>query len=90
MTPKNLLSHEFIGLSAKVEKSSDKSREKTRGIIIDETKNLFLIKTKNKVKKVPKKESVFLIYLGDEKVKVEGKKIAVRPEERTKYFWRKN
>ncbi|MBI2598504.1 MAG: ribonuclease P protein subunit [Candidatus Diapherotrites archaeon] len=90
ISAKNLLCHEFIGLSARVIESAHKSREKTAGTIVDETKNLFLIKTKTGVKAVPKKEAVFLVKVGNETVTVDGKKILVRPQERIKYFWRKN
>ncbi len=89
ISAKNLRQHEFIGLEAAVEKSSDKNKEKIAGTVIDETKNLFLIRTKNGVKKVPKKEAVFLFSLGNEKAVVDGKKIVVRPEDRTKHFWRR-
>lgn len=89
ITAKNLVCHEFIGLEAGVFDGSDKSREKISGKIVDETKNLFLIRTNSGVKKVPKKESVFEVFVGKERVLVEGKKIVVRPAERIKQFWRK-
>ena len=89
ITEKNLLTHEFIGLPVRIENSTDKNKVKISGTIIDETKNLFLIKTPRGVKKIPKKEAIFMISVGDKKVLVEGKKIVVRPEERTKYFWRR-
>ncbi len=90
ITAKNLLCHEFIGLNANVLQSTDSGRKNTSGIIIDETKNLFEIRTKNGDRLVPKKEAVFEFFVGDEKVVVDGKKIVVRPTERTKYFWRRN
>jgi len=89
ITSKNLICHEFIGLYARVQDSTDKNKTKIRGKIIDETKNLFLIKTKNGVKKVPKKEAVFDVFLEKEIVSIEGKKIVIRPAERIKQFWRK-
>ena len=89
ISTKNLLMHEFIGLPVMVENSADKNKAEIQGKIIDETKNLFLIKTRNGLKKIPKKEATFLVSVGDEQVKIDGKKIVVRPEERTKYFWRR-
>ena len=90
ITAKNLLCHELIGLQARVVQSTDASREKTSGIIVDESKNLFVIRTKGGDKMVPKKEALFEVVLGDEKVVVDGKKILVRPFDRVKYFWRRN
>ena len=89
ITEKNLLAHEFIGLPIRVENSTDKNKAQISGTIIDETKNLFVVKTSKGVKKIPKKEAIFMISVGDQKVKVDGKKIVIKPEERTKYFWRR-
>lgn len=90
ISAKNLLCHEFIGLNAVVEQSTDESRKGMQGMIIDETKNVFVIRTKRGDKKVPKSEAVFGVMLGDQKVLVDGKKITVRPFDRVKYFWRRH
>ncbi len=87
---KNLLCHEMIGLQVKVIESTDKNKAGIFGTVIDESKNLFLIKTLKGVKMVPKKEAKFLFSLDEEKVLVDGQKIVVRPEDRVKYFWRRS
>lgn len=90
ITKKNILAHEFIGLNAVVSTSSDKSRNGMQGLVIDETKSIIVLETKNGEKKIPKKEAMFEFVLGDEKAMVDGKKIVFRPEDRVKVFWRNN
>ncbi len=71
---------EFIGEEMEVIKSSDMNKIGIKGKIIDETKNMFILKTKKGEKRVPKKEVVFKI-----KGQVfEGKDLAKRPWERLK------
>ena len=89
ITTKNLLCHELLGLEAKVAESSDASREGTLGKVVKETKNTFVLETKEGEKVLPKKECVFEFVLGKQKALVDGKKICLRPEERLKEFWRK-
>ncbi len=60
-----------------------------RGEVIDETKNLLVLRTDRGVKKVPKKDCTFRFILpSGESVIVPGKLIAFRPEERTKKAWK--
>jgi len=86
ITGKNLASHEWIGLQAKVKESSDKSRLGLQGKIVNETKNLVVIETKKGEKKLPKKEVSLMITLGKEKVLLQCSKFIQRPENRIKYF----
>jgi len=84
-TPENLLRHELIGLKVKIAKSPNKSLERIRGVIIDETKNMLVIESRGKRKMVPKNESVFHILLENGKVvEVEGRLLADKPENRIK------
>lgn len=54
-----------------------------KGKIIDETKNMMLIKTNDgKRKKAAKKGNAFVFQFGERKVKIEGSVIASRPEDR--------
>ncbi len=89
ITKENLVVHEIIGLMTEVVGSTDKGREKMKGKIIDETKNTFTLETFGGEKIVPKAEAVFEFYLGEEKVIVDGKKLAYRPEDRIKAGIRK-
>ncbi len=75
---KNFLKREFIGLPVKIIKCTDKSLEGVEGEIIDETKNMLIIESQGKIKKVAKDIAIFEI---DGKI-VDGKKIKYRPEDR--------
>ena len=55
-----------------------------QGKIIDETKNMFTIKTKKGVKKIIKKNNKMEFVINDEKIIVEGDNLVARPEERVK------
>lgn len=85
ITPKNLVKHELIGLEAEVAGSTNKFSIGISGLVVDETKNTLSIETKNGVKRIQKKGSTFIFKISSErKVKVDGNKIAVRPEDRLK------
>ncbi len=62
-----------------------KGHVRCEGIIIDETQKTLTIRTKNREKKVIKKDNNFEIELPEnEKVLVNGKLLYGRPEERIK------
>jgi ribonuclease P protein subunit POP4 len=83
-TPQNLVRHELIGLKVKIAKSTDPT-QKFSGTVIDETYNMFVIETKGKEKRIPKKNSIFIFTLPNGmKVEVEGKILISRPEDRIK------
>jgi ribonuclease P protein subunit POP4 len=85
---KNIKAHELNGLNIKITKSTDKTK-KISGKIIKETKNLLVLETKKGEKKIPKKEVEIEVALKGRKIRIEGKKIMFRPEDRIKIFWRK-
>lgn len=90
ITEKNVTRHELIGLWAEVTKSSNKSNVGIAGKVVDETKNMIVIKKGDKEKKVEKMDSEFAFTLPmGKKVKVSGFSIAARPEERIKARIRK-
>ncbi|MEM4772667.1 MAG: ribonuclease P protein subunit [Nanoarchaeales archaeon] len=82
----NLVRHELIGLKVKILDSKNKSLKKIKGIIVDETYNTIIIEEKNKKRKViPKKSTIFLFELeNNKKVKVLGDILIGRPEDRIK------
>ena len=87
---KNFLAHELNGLELEVKNSSNKNRKGLKGKIVKETKNVFVIEKKGEEKIIPKKECDLRIKLPNgKKVEINGKKLAFRPEERIKKFWRK-
>ena len=84
---KDLLRGELIGLHARVVMSSHPGLIGTEGKIIDETKNLLILRTQRGDKKIPKNTSVFLITFPDgNEVKVDGIKILGRPEDRIRKY----
>jgi len=83
-TSHNITRHELIGLEIEVVGASNKSLEGKRGTIIDETRNTLTIREGGKEAKLLKAAIVFETKLGGEKVRVEGKEIIGRPEDRAK------
>jgi ribonuclease P protein subunit POP4 len=80
-----ILQHEFIGLKAKVVRSSHPGYVGISGQVIDETRNTLVIRHKNKDKVVVKSVSVFHFVLPDGTVvEIEGNAIVGRPEDRLK------
>ena len=85
ITAENLRLHELIGLYAKVAESSSLPHKGLKGLVVDETKNTFVIRVGTEEKIVPKKGRIFLFTLpSKEKVRLEGGKIAFRPYDRPK------
>jgi ribonuclease P protein subunit POP4 len=85
ITEKNLIRHELIGLRVEITNSSNKFHNGIKGLVVDETKNLLIIETKNKIKKIQKKETTFIFTIpNNKKIKVNGSIITKRPEDRVK------
>jgi ribonuclease P protein subunit POP4 len=85
ISARNLIRHELIGLPVEIVESSNKFQVGIKGKVVDETKNLLIIETRNGLKKIQKKGAKFIFKIPSEKkVKVEGKRIVVRPEDRIK------
>jgi ribonuclease P protein subunit POP4 len=84
----NILQHELIGLEAEVVKDSNPFNVNIRGKVIDESRNTLVIKHKKK-QRIAKKNAVFKFKLDGESVKIEGKALIGRPEDRVKKQTRK-
>lgn len=86
ITPQNIVRHELIGLKVRVFKSADPSQKALIGKVVDESYNMIKIETKNgKEKNIPKGISIFIFTLPDRlRVKVDGKLLIGRPEDRIK------
>lgn len=76
ITKKNILHHEFIGQNVKLKSH--------KGIIVDETKNTFIILEKNNEKIILKKDNMFEFNIKNEKIKINGSVITQRPFDRLK------
>jgi ribonuclease P protein subunit POP4 len=80
-----ILQHEFIGLKARVVRSTHPGYVGISGRVIDETRNTLVIRHKNKDKVIVKNAAVFHFVLPDGTVvEVEGNAIVGRPEDRLK------
>ena len=85
ITPENLIRHELIGLCAEVAKSGNASQVGIKGMVVDETKNLLAIETKDGVKRIQKLGSEIIFTIPDgRRVRVRGSLIAKRHEDRVK------
>ena len=84
MDNKTLSRDEFIGLRVKIIECSDPTWIGQCGLIIDETKNTFLIEIDNKKKIIAKKTARFEFIINNEKISINGEKIKFRPEDRIK------
>jgi len=84
VTPE-ILQEEFIGLEAKILESENPSYVGISGTVIDETRNTLVLLHSNGRKVILKELSVFHFRLPDGTiVKIDGKAIVGRPEDRVK------
>jgi len=82
MKKETLGKDELIGLQVKIKESKDPKWIGKKGIIVDETKNTFLIEINGKEKKISKKIAKFEFRINKEKIILDGSKINYRPEDR--------
>ena len=84
MPPEDILADDLIGLEAEVAESTDPGKVGIKGKIVDETLNLLTIATENGEKRISKAESTFIFKYKGKKLKVIGKLLVSRPEDRIK------
>ena len=88
MTPikaSNITRHELIGLDAKVEEDSNLNNLSISGEVVDETREILVIREKGKDKRIAKRNAVFIFLTPQcETIRVEGSTILGRPEDRVK------
>ena len=81
----NLVIHgEWIGKEAKVLSASNPSLVGIEGLVVDETKHLFVLRTDEGEKRVPKRLTRFLVDWNGRSLEVEGDELLASPEERVK------
>jgi ribonuclease P protein subunit POP4 len=79
LTPENLVYHELIGLPVEAEGPC----VKTRGVVVDETRNMLVIESSGADKRIPKDAASFVFTLPDgRRVKVRGDLLRSQPENR--------
>jgi len=80
-----ILQQEFIGLNARIVRSSHPSYVGIAGKVVDETRNTMSILHKDKKKIIIKNTAVFHFTFSDGTiVEIDGKAIVGRPEDRIK------
>ena len=79
-----ILADELIGLYVEVAESTDKGKVGIKGRVVDETMKTLRIKTDRGIKTVPKAECIFVFEYGGKKIKVDGRLLVARPEDRIK------
>ena len=90
ITSENFLMHELIGLKTEVVESTNPQILGLKGVIIDETKHMFIIQTKNGKKMVPKKENKFNFSFYSQKLTLKGNLLEKRSHERLEIkIWQK-
>ena len=83
--PKNLVQHELIGLEVEVVDSSNSKNIGIKGKVVDETRNTLVVEKRNgKEVVLIKEENIFIFDLGEERVRVDGRVLVGRPEDRIK------
>ncbi len=84
--PKNFVRHELIGLEVEVAESTNQDAVGVKGRVIDETRNMLVVETRGgKEKKLVKEQCVFIFTTEDSgKIRVEGRLLVARPEDRIK------
>lgn len=85
ITPNNITQHELVGLSIHIVDSTDPSHVCKQGTILNESREMFQIRTKQGVVKIPKGTCVFDMTLPDNTVvRIDGGLLRGRPEDRMK------
>jgi ribonuclease P protein subunit POP4 len=92
ITPQNIFRHELVGLPIEVAESSHSGYKGIKGKVVDETKNTIKIEDdQGNEKIIPKKVATFHFKLQDGSIiEINGKIIAIRPENRIKKRYRKH
>jgi ribonuclease P protein subunit POP4 len=85
IAPLNTVKNEFIGLDIRISKSHNKELVGMKGKIIDETRNTLVLRRGSKTVCIPKDIIHFHLSLPIGKtIKVDGRSIVARPEDRIK------
>lgn len=83
ITPKNILSHELVGLHATIVDSRQASIKGMSGTIIFETKNMLAMQTTEGIKKISKRSANKMrLILPSNACFIRGESLIGRPEDR--------
>jgi len=79
-----LTKEELIGRKVRIDRCTDPTLISISGLVVDETKNTFMIEIKNKKKMIAKNIATFEFEYKGKKVLINGSRLIYRPEDRTK------
>ena len=82
ITSENIKSHEIIGLHTTIIESSNSQLKGLNGIVVYETKNTFMLKTKNGLKTLPKLSNKWEFQINKLKIVMEGLIMRKKPQDR--------
>ena len=68
----NMSMHEVIGLKTMISASTNSQIIGLTGTIVDETKSMFTINTKNGFKMIPKKQNVWKFFSNTDELTIHG------------------
>ena len=83
------IKEELIGLTVKIIDSKNLQNINIEGKIVDETKNMIIIETKQGEKKLIKNQNTFEIGFENGREVIEGSLLVARPQDRIKFKVRK-
>jgi RNase P/RNase MRP subunit p29 len=84
MEPIPLIKDELIGRTVTIQGCTDPTMEQMHGIILDETKHMFLIASQGKSRWIAKDIATFIFPVHQKNISINGSKLKYRPEERVK------
>lgn len=79
---KNNVTHEFTGLTTEIVKSTNNEIIGKTGIVMNETKNMFVLKTKFGEKHIQKNHSTWKFSVNNNHIIIDGKLLTKRPSDR--------
>ena len=78
----NIFPNELIGLQAEVVESTNYQLIGIKGIIVNETKSMFIIYSDKGLKNIPKNNNKWKFYNNINEVTLDGNQLVERPEDR--------
>jgi RNase P/RNase MRP subunit p29 len=82
ITFENITSHEMIGLKTEIYNSPNSQIVGLAGTIVDETKSMFTLSTKNGIKMIPKKQNTWKLYANGQEIVLYGSLLERRSYDR--------
>lgn len=75
---------ELIGRCVRIGTCTDPTMDNLQGIVVDETKHMFLIESQGNHKWIAKNIATFIFPTEQKDIQINGSKLRFRPEERVK------